>query len=459
VHPEDRERVAQAWATSLRERRNHEIEHRVITPNGEARWVHERCETRFDRAGEPVESVGTATDITARRLAEQDQEQMRQRLAATERMESVGRLTGGIAHDFNNMLGVILGRVQLALESLPADHVARDDLREALDAANRSADLARQLLAFSRRRPAVPVRVQLNAHIPGLLRMLERLLGEGITLLWSACPRGCPVRVDPSHLDQVITNLCVNARDAMKGVGELHLSTECSYRQGPDGREQRYVTLAVRDTGCGMSPEVLARAFEPFFTTKGPGQGTGLGLATVHSIVEQAGGAVEVRSRPGEGALFRIHLPADEGPDAEEDAPGEGRAGPTGLEAPATVLVVEDEEAVMRLTCRMLQSLGYQVLSASSPNRALALLRTERPKLDLVLTDTIMPEMTGPELAEVLRREAPGLPVVFMSGYTADVLAPHGVIEEGIHFIAKPFSSAELHTTLQAVLHSAARIR
>jgi CheY-like chemotaxis protein len=370
-------------------------------------------------------------------------------------MESVGRLAGGVAHDFNNMIGVILGYVELALMRAEPSAPVRGNLEQIQKAAQRSADLTRQLLAFARKQTATPQVVSLNDVVGGMLGMLRRLIGEDIRLHWSPAADLGPVHVDPGQVEQVLANLCVNARDAIGGAGELVIAT--GNAEVSEARARRsealpgsYVSLSVRDDGCGMDREVREHLFEPFFTTKGTGRGTGLGLATVYGIVKQNQGFIEVDSAPGRGSTFTIFLPRHAGTGA---APGEDAAGVAGLaRGMETVLLVEDEPDMLSLGRVMLSELGYRVLGAGSPERALALAERHAGELDLLVTDVVMPGMDGQELARRLRERIPGLPVLFISGYPDDVIARRGILSGEVRLLQKPFDLERLAGAVRGAL-------
>jgi PAS domain S-box-containing protein len=393
-------------------------------------------------------------DITERKLAENAKKQLEGQLFQAQKMESVGRLAGGVAHDYNNMLGVIIGRAEMALQQDVSIEV-HDDLEEILKAGRRSADLTRQLLAFARRQTAAPKILDLNDMISGMLKMLRRLIGEDIDLSWMPGLDLWKVKIDPSQVDQVLANLAVNARDAISGVGTVIIKTENVVINYPNvaGIAEfipgDYVLLTVNDTGAGMSKEVSEKIFEPFFTTKELGKGTGLGLSTVYGIVKQNDGFISVASQPGEGAIFKIYLPrcgAESEQTALEDA---APSPPTGKE---TILLVEDDEAVLNLSRMMLERLGYTVLVAHTPSHAMQLAQDLHGDLDLLITDVVMPEMNGRELVERLRAVRPDLKCLFMSGYTADVIARQGVLDEGVNFIQKPFAKDNFAVRVRQVL-------
>ncbi len=398
---------------------------------------------------------GTAYDITERKRAEVERERLREQLTQAQKMESVGRLAGGVAHDFNNMLGVILGHTEMALDRIEPGAPLHADLEQIQTAAERSADLTRQLLAFARKQTVAPRVLDLNETVQGMLKMLRRLIGEDITLAW--LPRGSlwPVFLDPSQVDQVLANLCVNARDAIGGPGRITIETDnvcfdpayCAAQAGFVPGE--HVMLSVRDNGCGLDAGTLSHLFEPFFTTKGVGKGTGLGLATVYGIVKQNSGFIDVASEPGHGTTFRIYLPrhtAEWARRPEQDqAPALGSGG-------ETILLVEDEPAMLQMTATMLSRMGYEVIAAGTPGEALRLAREHQGPIDLVVTDVVMPEMNGRDLAKNLMTLYPEISRLFMSGYTADVIAHHGVLDEGVHFIQKPFSTKGLAARIHEVL-------
>jgi len=368
-------------------------------------------------------------------------------------MESVGRLAGGVAHDFNNMLGVILGRADLGLLRVEPASPVHDDLLEIRKAAERSAGLTRQLLAFARRQTVAPKVLDLNATVEGLLKMMRRLIGEDIDLVWRPEARLWPVRMDASQVDQLLANLCVNARDAIAGVGRLTIETRNAVLdRGDDALAEvapgDYVMLGVSDDGQGMAEDVLPHIFEPFFTTK-EGKGTGLGLATVYGIVKQNEGAIRVSSQPGRGSTFTIYLPRYLGAEAR---PAEKAAAPAETGGHETILLVEDEGASLRVARHILESLGYTVLAAGTPREALRIAEERAGEIQLLLTDVIMPEMNGRDLAERLLARSPALKCLFVSGYTADVIAHRNVLSQGVHFLQKPFGTSELAAKVREAL-------
>jgi PAS domain S-box-containing protein len=455
VHPEEQEEMA-AYLSGpvLRDKLPFNKEYRIVRPlDGAVRWVHGRGELELDASGEAAVMFGTIQDVTSRKRAEEDGEKLRTQLIQAQKMESVGRLAGGVAHDFNNMLGAIMGHAELALDGLAPGDPARAHLAEILNASRRSADLTRQLLAFARKQTVSPKPLDLNAAIESMLKMLARMIGENIALSWEPGAGLWAVMIDPSQVDQILANLCVNARDAIKGQGRVSIRTANASAPGEGGCSDcppgDYVMVAVGDDGQGMSDEVRRHIFEPFFTTKSVGQGTGLGLATVYGIVKQNDGYIEVRSGEGAGTTIFIYMPRYRGPVQAERAADDDGADPGKGE---TVLLVEDEAMMRELVRDMLVRLGYDVLAADSPAQALKLAAAEEKRISLLLSDVIMPGMNGRELSELLREMMPGLPSLFMSGYTADVIAHQGILEEGFRFLQKPFAITDLSKAIRRAL-------
>ena len=401
--------------------------------------------------GEP-RIAGAIRDLTERKRLDAEREKLSGQLAQAQKMESVGRLAGGVAHDFNNLLTVINGYSQMVLENLKAGDPFRGSLEEIHKAGKRAEGLTRQLLAFSRKQILEPRRLDVNRVVAEMQPMLERLVGEDIEVRVALHAEGGTIHADPHQLEQVVMNLVVNARDAMPGVGRLLVETanaerdESYARSHPEARAGRYVMLAVSDTGVGMDEETKRRIFEPFFTTKPIGKGTGLGLAMVQGIVVQSGGYVEVYSEKGEGTTFKIYLPAlDEAATAGFPASADPVTG--GKE---TVLVVEDQAEVLTYTVAVLKEYGYRVIPAGTAGEALLL--CEQEHIDLLLTDVVMPNLGGRELAERLEELQPGIKVLFMSGYTADAIVQRGVLEHNAQFIQKPFNPEALAGKVRAIL-------
>ena len=390
----------------------------------------------------------TVQDITERKRAEDE-------LRQAQKMESVGRLAGGVAHDFNNMLGVILGHAELALEQVDREQPIHSDLTEIQAAATRSAGLTRQLLAFARKQTIAPKVLDLNETVGSMLTMLRRLIGEDIALRWQPGANLWPVKVDPSQIDQILTNLCINARDAIADVGKVTIETgnrtvgedECA--DHPGFVPGAYVRLVASDDGCGMDKDTHAHLFEPFFTTKEMGKGTGLGLATVYGIVKQNDGFIYVYSEPGQGTTFTIYLPRHVGKAERAQTDDLAKSTARGHE---TILLVEDEPSILKLTTTMLERQGYIVLAAHTPGEAIRLAAEHAGQIDLLMTDVIMPEMNGRDLAKNLLGCYPDLKRLFMSGYTANVIAHHGALDAGVSFIQKPFSVKELAAKVRETL-------
>ena len=396
-------------------------------------------------------------DITKRFQEEKEKEKLRLQLIQAQKMESVGRLAGGVAHDYNNMLSVIIGYATVAIEKLSPNSTLHSDISMILRAANRSVEITRQLLAFARRQPITPKVLNLNDTVASMMKMLQRLIGEDIHLSWEPGDDLWPVKIDPVQVDQILANLSVNARDAIENVGKVAIQTKSvildeSYcRKRPGFKPGEFVMLAVSDNGCGMDQEVLANAFDPFFTTKEVGYGTGLGLSTVYGIVKQNKGLIDIESEPGKGTTIRIYFPK-----YEKEAVRVLSAAPFSTPAGAgeMVLVVEDEPLLLKLTEKMLTKLGYKVIGAETPTKALKLAESHVEEIALLLTDVVMPEMTGRELAEKMKLLFPNLNVLYMSGYAANLIAHHGVLESGVCFIPKPFSESELATEVKKALNS-----
>ncbi|MFO7749195.1 MAG: transporter substrate-binding domain-containing protein [Desulfobacteraceae bacterium] len=410
-----------------------------------------------DMAGDFAYAITVMKIEEARRQGEAEQENLQSQLLQAQKMESVGRLAGGVAHDYNNMLSVIIGYAQFGIDKTDPQDELHGDLQEILNAAKRSTDITRQLLAFARKQTIAPEVLDLNEIVENMLKMLRRLIGEDIDLSWEPGPGVWPINIDPSQLDQILANLCVNARDAISDVGKITIETDnirfdkeyCADHAGFIPGE--YALLAVSDSGQGMDRETLDKIFEPFFTTKELGKGTGLGLAMIYGIVKQNQGFINVYSEPGKGTTFRLYFPRHteaaeriETHVAEEPSFGSGE----------TVLIVEDEASILKLTKRILERLEYNVFTALTPGEAVAVRKEYDGDIDLLITDVVMPEMNGRDLAEKLLTDYPKLKVLFMSGYTANVIAHRGVLDAGVHFIQKPFSNRDLAVKVREALET-----
>jgi PAS domain S-box-containing protein len=403
-----------------------------------------------------IKGIRTAIqDITGRKQDEAEREKLQAQLTQAQKIESVGRLAGGVAHDFNNMLGVILGHTEMALTQIDPAAPLYSSLQAVQQAAQRSADLTRQLLAFARKQTVAPKVIDINHAVEGMLAMLTRLIGEDIQLFWQPGRNLQPIKADPSQIDQLLANLCVNARDAIAGVGRITIETDAkTFDQAycadhPGFLPGEYLLLEVSDDGSGMDQNTLSHIFEPFFTTKEQGKGTGLGLASVFGMVKQNNGFINVYSEPGQGTTFKIYLPvytakSDEVVEKEPELPDEHGS--------ETILLVEDEPAILQMTTMMLARLGYTVVAAATPGEAIRLAHEYLGRIDMLMTDVVMPEMNGRELAGNLLSHYPDLKRLFMSGYTANVIAHHGVLDEGVHFIQKPFSMKDLAGKMREAL-------
>ena len=443
IHPDDRPRV---YATLQSEPEvPYELEYRIVRPDGSVRWIRDRAFPVRDAAGLVIRVAGVAEDVT-------EKCQLEMQLRQSQKMQAIGRLAGGVAHDFNNLLSVIFGHSALLAISSPSQEQLQHSVAEINRAAERAAALTRQLLAFGRRQMVEPRVLNLGSVLAESRNLLRRLIGEDVRLTVILSPDLSGVNVDPGQINQVLMNLALNARDAMPQGGELTIETRNVELDGlsatihPETRPGRYVLLAVTDTGCGMTPEVQAHIFEPFFSTKS--DSSGLGLSVVDGIVKQIGGHLTVASRLGLGTSFSIYLPAVEGPveglslnTLSEPVPGN-----------ETILLVEDEDPVREVTSLLLEYLGYRVFQVSSAEDALNLVQSNRAKIDLLLTDVIMPGMSGRELAEAFRIYDPGIKVLFQSGHTDDIMVRHGILHAEVAFLQKPFSLDTLAKKVRNIL-------
>ncbi len=393
-------------------------------------------------------------DITEQRRVDEENEKLQEQLNQSQKMDAVGRLAGGVAHDFNNMLSAIIGYAELILERVDESSSIYREVREILKAGNRSAELTRQLLAFSRKQTIAPKGIDLNVTIEQTLNMLRKLIGEDIDLAWLPSSSVCTIFADPSQLDQVLTNLCINARDAIGANGKITIETcavefdeeYCS--SNAECKPGKYVMLAVSDNGCGMDRETVESIFEPFFSLKGD-EGTGLGMSTVYGIVKQNKGLINVYSEKGKGTSVKVYFPKhaeqsliQDAKRSEEILKGQGQ----------TILLVEDEKSIRFMAQTVLERLDYHVLAAETPAKAIEIAEAHRDEIALLMTDVVMPGMNGRELSEQLQKLCPKLQTLFMSGYTADVIAHQGVLDRGIQFIQKPFSVKQLSTKVHMVL-------
>jgi two-component system cell cycle sensor histidine kinase/response regulator CckA len=446
VHPDDRPRVEAAMRGALAGI-PFETEHRLVV-TGEIKWIHRRVEPETDGQGHVVRLIGVSQDITARR-------QLEEQFWQAQKMDAIGTLAGGVAHDFNNLLTIINGNSDLLLSSIKPDDPMRNRLAEIHKAGERAGSLTRQLLMFSRQQVIEPKVLDLNAVVADMEKMLGRLIGEDIVLTTVLGPALAPVQVDPGQFQQVLMNLSVNARDAMPQGGRLTIET-CNVTLDdtyagthPGVRPGGYIMLAVSDTGTGMDAPTKARIFEPFFTTKETGKGTGLGLAVVHGVVTQSEGHIDVYSEVGKGTTLKIYLPAVK----ERLAMGKSGHGlrlmPRGSE---TVLLIEDEDAVRTLARHVLSTCGYMVLEAADGREAVRVAGQHPGRIDLVVSDVVMPHLGGRQLVERLAAVKPGMKVLFVSGYTDNALVRHGVLEAEYAFLQKPFTLTALAQKVREVL-------
>jgi PAS domain S-box-containing protein len=434
---------------------HYQLEKRYIRRNGAILWGRLTVSMIFSPDGAPQYAVGMVEDITEQKLAAQALAHSQEQLRQAQKMEAIGRLAGGVAHDFNNILTAIIGHAHVLLDALEPGE-PREDVDAIRLAAERAAGLTRQLLAFSRKQVLQPRTIDLNEVVRSLQPMLLRLIGEDLSLEASLSPEPCWVQADGTQMEQVLVNLVVNARDAMRTGGRVIISTGFVERapaaEGePSGSALRHVALAVRDTGCGIPAAILPNIFEPFFTTKPVGQGTGLGLPTVYGIVRQSGGAIEVETEQRAGTTMWVYLPAAEEP-RPEHATVARQARQHGME---TVLLAEDEDTVRALTARVLRARGFHVLEADGGASALRLLAEYSEPIHLLLADVIMPDLPGPTLAGIVREQRPGIRTLFVSGYPHDVVSQRGELQAHEELLEKPFTPDQLFQRVRALLDAA----
>ena len=446
--PEDQKRITLDKINELYKTGTPQISETIrLTKSGEIRHTIASAALIRDADGQATGMVVNLTDITA-------QKKLEEQLQQTRKIEAIGQLAGGVAHDFNNMLSPIIGYAELLMMDLEPDHTTYRQLGEIKKAAERSRDLVQKLLAFSRKQTLNLKVVDLGRIVEGLLVFLERILREDIELIFRPGPETCFIKADVGQMEQILMNLAVNARDAMTGGGRLVIEISVQrpdssfFSSQPDLDPGTYVALSVSDTGSGMDAQTCQHIFDPFFTTKGQG-GTGLGLATVYGIVKQHGGSITVESEKGYGTRFSILFPLAEEVSEPLDQPVEALAGRGGSE---TILVVEDNAMVRELACDILKRNGYTIITANNGPHALELIARQRPRIELLLTDVIMPDMNGKQLYKNLTEFYPNLKVVYMSGYTASVIASQGVVENGINLVSKPFTISSLVATVRKVL-------
>ncbi len=423
--------------------------------DGTSAWVLLTINAVRNAQNEVVQGRSMLVDITDRKKAEKEREMLEEQLRVSQKMEAIGSLAGGVAHDFNNLLSVILTYTSFVLGEVGENEHLRDDLLEVKKAADRAAALTRQLLAFSRKQVLQPIPLDLNQIAAGIEKMLRRILGEQIELVHEFSPDLGVTLADPSQIEQVLMNLVANARDAMPAGGKLTIETsnrifDDDYaREHPGVQPGEYVRLVVSDTGHGMDRELLSHVFEPFFTTKEPGKGTGLGLSTVYGIVQQSDGHITCYSELGEGTTFSIYFPRTVEAVDRTTAPA-GKAAP--VKGNETILLVEDEEMVRRFTQRVLENNGYTVIAAAGGKEALAAMESQKCGINLLVTDVVMPQMSGKQLAQRVLGECPDVKVLYISGYTGNAILQQGMLEPGIDFVQKPFDTRELLAKIREIL-------
>ncbi|HEA69388.1 MAG TPA: hybrid sensor histidine kinase/response regulator [Desulfobacterales bacterium] len=448
IHPDDRDLVNKAYTDSLKNKIPYQIVHRLLLKDKTVKYVTEMCETFYDDSGEPILSVGTIQDIT-------EQKNLEAQLLQSQKMEAIGKLSGGVAHDFNNLLTSITGNAELLSMKLQKDSPLKEYAKEISKASDRAASLTRQLLAFSRKQVLQPKVMSLNGAILDMEKMLRRLIGEDIDLKTTLSDELGNVEADPGQVEQVILNLCVNARDAMPRGGKITIETANVELDESYTRTHRtvipgpYVMMAISDDGSGMDKETQSRIFDPFFTTKERGKGTGLGLSTVYGIVKQSEGNIWVYSEPGKGTTFKIYLPRVEKSVEKIVKTKEPVKSLTGTE---TVLVVEDDGMVRKLAHKVLKDYGYKVLVAENGKEGLKICEENKGPIHLMLTDVVMPEMGGRKLADHLKDLRPEIKVLYMSGYTDNTIVHHGILDKGMNFIQKPFTPETLAAKVRGML-------
>lgn len=458
VHPEEGRRFRDLL---LKHGQVNNFEADFLRMDGTIATLSNTAKIIFNEKGEPDFIAGSFVDITEHKRNEIERSKLEVQLQQSQKMEMVGRLAGGIAHDFNNMLTVILGHSEMALELIDPSDEAYTDLEAIRQAATRSADLTRQLLAFARKQIVTPIILTLNSAVEKLLPMLRRLIGEHITLTWIPDSNNAEVNIDPSQIDQILVNLCINARDSITGHGTITL--ECKSSPLPDFTDKasnsvilpvNHVTLSVRDDGSGIDKNDLQHIFEPFFTTKEPGKGTGLGLSMVYGIIKQNNGTIECQSERGKGTIITVYLPLYRAPsEAAQGTVQNTRPVELPHKGHQTILLVEDELPILKLSKLILERNGYTVLAAATPAEALWKADNYNGVIDLLLTDVMMPQMNGSELSKKLHASRPELKTLFMSGYTADIIANNGMLDDAINFIQKPITIKSLTRTVYTILN------
>ncbi|HWQ26324.1 MAG TPA: PAS domain S-box protein [Chlorobaculum sp.] len=456
IHPDDREMAIQTAKSAGRNNAEINIEYRVTNPDGSIRWLMARGLPVFDTQGNVKRYIGTVIDITDRKIDEEEREELQRQLQQSQKMELIGQLAGGIAHDFNNSLTAIIGNVDILLSKVEPSLPIAENIRDIRKTAIHSANLTKQLLGFARRQMAIPKPHPLNLAVENLMPMLNRLFGERIRFAWQPDKRNPVINIDPSQLDQILSNLCVNARDAITGNGTITVSTYTDYTLLPDStftphsdNPGEYVRLTVSDTGCGIDSNTLPHIFEPFFTTKGAEKGIGLGLSTVYGIVRQNKGHIDCQTEPGKGTTFNIYLPRHRQPEEHIEPTNPEQHFETSTE---TVLLVEDEPNILKILKNTLEDKGFRVLTAFDAETATLIAENYRGKIDLLITDIILPKMTGIELSYKLQANDSVLRSLFMSGFSSELLGQHGMLTQANNFIQKPFLIDDFMRAIYRVL-------
>ncbi len=458
VSPEYQTLLAEKEAEAVSCMSTFKIDVQVDYPPGKRSWRRFVSTPRFDSDGCLLWD-GIEFDVSEEKRQEAESEKLKSQLIQAQKIESIGKLAGGVAHDFNNMLSVIIGHAEIAMGMVHPDNPVHANLQEILAAANRSADLTRQLLAFARKQTIAPRVMDINETVSEILKMLQRMIGEDVTLAFQPGHDLWPVKIDPGQIQQILSNLCINARDAMTGFGIITIETaNCTSDEAlwtSRGVEPGdYVLLSVSDNGCGMDKNVMNHIFEPFYTTKDVGKGTGLGLSMVYGIVRQNQGFINVCSEPQRGSTFRIYLPRLEDISPLQK-PANPAADPDSIEQGSeTILLVEDEPSILKIGQTMLEKLGYRVLAVPTAHAAIALAGSVRETIDLLITDVIMPEMNGMELSKRILERRPAIKVLFMSGYSRNAISKRGILDPDVHYLQKPFSSRSLSENVRMVLNS-----
>ncbi len=455
IHPDDREYVFRAYTASVRNRRNFDIEYRLLMKDDRIKYVNERRETTYADNGKVLRSLGIVLDITERKQSEKEREKLQVQLVKIQKMESVGRVASGVAHDFNNITAVISGYAELALVKMDSSHPLFTNMHEIRKAAIRSANLTQQLMSFVRKQETVPKVIDLNEIVEEMVYLLRQLAGYDIELAWLPDADLWLIKIDPVQIDQIMTNLCANARDAIAGKGNITVETgnvtldEAYCSEYPEFVIGKYVKLCVSDDGCGMDKDTQGNLFEPFFTTKEEDHGTGLGLSTVYGIVKQNNGFINIYSEPGKGTTFNVYLPRYT---SESEPVQKESLLDAVIRGSETILLVDDALVILESITKPLEQLGYTVLTATTPDMAIRQFEEYAGQIHLLVTDVIMPKMNGRDLANELLSRNSNLKSLFMSGHTTAAIGHMGVLDEDAYFIQKPFASKAIASKVREVL-------